>query len=106
VYKTIFTAINRQGVVFLWPVTIPPPDSRTNEWWRSAREAAELAMTRWIRIRANMSLGAYEIYKAEGNIPDPEWPDLLYKELLQISFRDRFVDRVDHPVIKRLRGLA
>jgi len=42
VMKTIFTAINRQGVLFLWPVTIPPSDGRQLEWWRSLREAAEL----------------------------------------------------------------
>jgi len=27
VFKTIFTAINRQGVVFLWPVRLPAPDT-------------------------------------------------------------------------------
>jgi hypothetical protein len=102
--KTLFTAISRQGVVFLWPVTFPPPDGRTNEWWRSGREAAEHAMTHWIRLRPNLSLGAYDVYEAEGKIPDPEWPELPYKELLRIGFRDRLVDRVDHPVIARLRG--
>jgi hypothetical protein len=91
--------------VFLWPVTIPPPDGKTNEWWRSAREAAELAIARWIRVKADMHLGAYAMYEAEGKIPDPEWPDLPYQELLRVSFRDRMVDRVDHPVISRLRGL-
>ena len=35
VYKTIFTAINRQGVVFLWPVRLPTPDDRKSEWQRS-----------------------------------------------------------------------
>jgi hypothetical protein len=106
VMKTIFTAITRQGVVFLWPVTIPPPDGKSNEWWRSAREAAELAITRWIRVKADMHLGAYQMYEAEGQIPEPEWPDLSYQELLRIAFRDRMIDRVDHPVIHRLRGLA
>jgi hypothetical protein len=106
VMKTLFTAVSRQGVVFLWPVTIPPPDGKTNEWWRSAREAAELAITRWIRVKADMHLGAYQMYEAEGQIPEPEWPDLSYQELLRISFRDRMIDRVDHAVIHRLRGLA
>ena len=46
IYKTIYTAINRQGVCFLWPVRYPSPDDRRNDWARSAREAAELAMTR------------------------------------------------------------
>jgi hypothetical protein len=104
VMKTIFTAITRQGVVFLWPVTIAPPDGKSNEWWRSAREAAELAMKRWVRLRADMSLGAYQIYEAEGQIPEPEWPGLPYQELLRISFKDRLVDRVDHPVAQQLRG--
>ena len=42
--KTLYTAINRQGVVFLWPVKLPAPDGRRDEWARSQREAAELAM--------------------------------------------------------------
>ena len=105
VFKTLFTAITRQGVVFLWPVTIPP-DGKSNEWWRSAREAAELATRRWIRVKADMHLGAYQMYEAEGKIPDPEWPDLSYQEILRIAFRDRMIDRNDHPVIHRLRGGA
>src|SRR6516225_3022913 len=32
VYKTLFTAVNRQGVVFLWPVRLPTPEDRRNEW--------------------------------------------------------------------------
>ena len=102
--KTIFTVINRQGIVSLWPITIPP-GGRTNEWWRSARESAELATKKWTRIKANMGLGAYDIYEAQGRIPEPEWPDLPFQELLRIGFRDRIIDRTDHPVIHRLRGL-
>jgi len=100
----LYTAISRQGVVHLWPVRLPAPDGRVNEWHRSAAEAAELAMQRWIRLKANMALGAYEIFEASGTTPDPVWPDLSFQELLRIGFRDRLVDRIDHPVIKRLRG--
>ena len=101
---TLYTGINRQGVVFLWPVKLPTADGRQNEWHRSAREAAERAMTRWLRIKADMSLGAYAMYEASATIPEPIWPDYTFKQLLQIGFRDRLVDSVDHPVIKRLRG--
>lgn len=104
VMATIFTAINRQGVVFLWPVRIPAADGRVLEWHKSAAEAAELAMRRWVRVKANMSLGAYEIFAAASTIPDPEWPDLPFQELLRIGFRDRLVDHIDHAVVKRLRG--
>jgi hypothetical protein len=61
-------------------------------------------MRRWGRLTANMSLGAYEIFEASANIPDPTWPELPFTELLKIAFRDRLVDRPDHPVILQLRG--
>jgi hypothetical protein len=64
-------------------------------------------MSKWIRVKANMSLGAYEIWEAQGKLPDPEWPDLPYKELLRIAFRDqKIINDLDHPVVKRLRGLV
>jgi hypothetical protein len=106
VMVTIFTAINRQGVVFLWPVRLPAADGRSNDWHKSAADAADRATRRWLRIKANMSLGAYEMFEAASSIPDPEWPELSFQELLRIAFRDRLIDRLDHPVIKRLRGLA
>jgi hypothetical protein len=60
----------------------------------------------WIRLKANMSLGAYELYEAEAAIPDPEWPDLPFQELVRIGFKGRLIDGIDHPAIKRLRGLT
>jgi len=104
VTKTLFTAINRQGTVFFWPVRLPSPEGKNLDWWRSSREAAELAMKSWIRVRANMNLGAYDIFQAESVISDPEWPQLGFWELIKIAFRDHLIDRLDHPVIKRLRG--
>jgi hypothetical protein len=103
---TLFTAINRQGVPFLWPVRLPDPEGKQNEWWRSSREAAELAMSRWVRAKANMSLGAYDIFVAESEMKEPNWPEVTYQELIRIAFRDRLITRLDHPVIKWLRGLA
>jgi hypothetical protein len=87
-------------------VPLPPPDGRILEWHRSAAEAAELAMKRWVRVMPNMALGAYEIFESQGLIPDPEWPALSFNELLKIGFRDRFVSSLDHALIKRLHGHA
>jgi len=91
-------------VLFIWPVKLPGPDGRQNDWHRSAAEAAEIAMNSWSRLKANMSLGAYELSTATGNLPDPEWPDLLFPEILKIAFRNHLVDQLDHPLIKRLQG--
>jgi hypothetical protein len=103
---TLYTTINRQDVLHLWPVKLPGPDGKHNEWHRSAAEAAERAMDHWVRITANMSLGAYQIVQAIGELPDPEWPEISFQEILQVAFRDRVVDRLDHPLIDRLRGAA
>jgi hypothetical protein len=108
VFKTIYTVINRQGVVSLWPVRLPTPDEKQNAWWDSAREAAEKAMTMWLRVRADMSLGAYEMSTPErDDLADPDWTKVeeSFEELLRIAFRGRLVTNLDHPVIKRLRGL-
>ena len=70
----LYTAINRQGVVFLWPVKLPAADGKILEWHRSAAEAAERAMDSWIRVKADMALGAYAMYEASSTVPDPIWP--------------------------------
>jgi hypothetical protein len=106
VYKTVYTAINRQGVIFLWPVRLPRADGRIDGWARSDREAAEMGMSHWIRVRANRSLGAYEIFRAESEMADPVWPELSFHDLIKIAYRDRMITSLDHPVVKRLRGQA
>jgi hypothetical protein len=103
---TLYTTISRQGVLSLWPVRLPGQDGKDMEWWRSAREAAELAMKSWARVKANTALGAYEISLATGSLPEPEWPQLTLHEILRIAFRDFMIDSADHTVIRKLRGLA
>ena len=103
---TLFTTINRQGTLHIWPVKLPTPDGRQNEWHRSAAEAAERAMKKWVRVTSSMSLGAYEIFEASGELPDPLWPDFSFQEILKIAFRERLVDRADHPLVQRLRGIV
>ena len=104
VATALYTAITRQGVVFLWPVRLPDSSGRQLEWHRSAQEAAHEAMTSWLRVGANMSLGAYEIFLATGKLPEPEWPDLSFKELLEIAFREKFIRSLEHPALRSLKG--
>jgi uncharacterized protein YbdZ (MbtH family) len=103
---TLYVTINRQNVLSLWPVKLPAPDGRQLEWHRSAAQAAERAMTQWVRIQPNMSLGAYEIDVAGVTHSDPVWPEFTLQDLIPIAFRDRLVNRIDHPVVQRLRGLT
>ena len=102
----LYTTINRQNVLTLWPVKLPGSDGRTIRWHTSAAEAAEFAMSNWTNVKANMGLGAYEWAPAPkpDAIPDPVWPELSFSDMLRIAFKDRYVSDLNHAVIKRMRG--
>lgn len=102
----LFTTVTRQGDLFLWPVRIPGIDGKTNSWNDSSLAAALKAEAAWIRVVANMRVGYYDTFEAAGSLGDPEWPDLSFEELLRLSFRDRFLEDFDHPVLRSLRGEA
>jgi hypothetical protein len=102
--RALFTAVNRQGVLFLWPIRLPGPDGKIDEWSRTALEAAEKGTKGWVRVAANMALGAYDVWDASGQLADPAWPEMPFRELLRVAFKDRFIDRLDHPVLRKLRG--
>ena len=102
--RLFVTAINRQGVLFLWPIRLPRADGKLDEWSKSSLEAVNMAQERWVRVAANMSLGAYEVSVAPGELSEPEWPDKSFRDLLEVAFRDRLIDSMDHTVLKKLRG--
>jgi hypothetical protein len=102
---TLFTIISRQGVLRLWPVRLPGGDGKTNAWWDTARIGAETGIKSWVRVKANMELGAYEVMEATAIAVEPKWPELSFREILQIAFKGRLIETADHVVIRRLRGL-
>lgn len=102
----LITSVSRQGVAFLWPIKLPGPDGKPNPWHQSALDAAERARSSWVRVYANMPLGAYSVDESTGIRDEPRWPSEPFAELLRIAFRDRFIRERDHPVLKQLRGEA
>jgi hypothetical protein len=106
---TLHTAITRQHNIFIWPIRLPDQlTGRDMNWWISARTAADFASRRWIRIRADQNLGAYQIYEADAAaLGDPQWPqDLDFWNLCEIAFKNHLIDSLDHPVIQKLQGRA
>jgi hypothetical protein len=101
---TLQTSITRQGTLFLWPLRNSGSDGKDYAWWSSARDAAVMAQTKWINIASNKQRGAYDISEAIGKIPEPEWPDYPMRDLMEIAFKDRLIDTVDHPVLQQLHS--
>lgn len=104
VAKVFFTAITRQGDLFLWPIRLPSSDGRIDDYNASALEAATIAEKTWIRLKANRSLGAYDVFEATGDIANPAWPDISFQKIVEIAFRGRIIDNLNHPVLRKLRG--
>jgi hypothetical protein len=102
----LFTCVSKRGVVFLWPARLPEAESSGGgrAWHVSALEVAEGAKKHWVKLRPNKDLGAYEMDLARGDLGEPAWPDLPFKELLKLAFKDRFLDSPHHDVIRELHG--
>lgn len=99
-------AIDRQGNIFLWPVPPRQEDGNENTWNQSQREVAALAETFWVRLASNRAIGSYEPFKAQGEIPEPTWPDHSFEDILEIAFGSSHVikDR-EHPALLKLWGI-
>jgi len=104
--RALYAAINRDGVPFIWPVRLPSSEGKIDEWSRTAKEAAALAMKNWVRLAANMSSGNYVVTVASASLGEPTWPQESFKELLEIAFKAKYIDTLDHPVLRKLRGEA
>ena len=102
--KLLIPTITNHGALFLWPIKLPDEQGRLDEWNSVAQEAAQRAQAKWIRLMANMGAGTYDVLEAAGNFPDPVWPQKSLQELLEIAFKGRIIDSMDHPVLRRLRG--
>jgi hypothetical protein len=102
--RVIYTAVNRQGVAFLWPLRLPGRDGKIDDWSQSALEAAKRAEKNWVRVMPNMSLGAYDVFEASASLTEPQWPGQTFQELLKVGFKGRLIDSPEHPVLRKLRG--
>jgi len=102
----LFTCMTKRRVVLLWPAKLPVADAGNSgrAWHQSALEAAEEAKNLWVKLEGDKDLGAYRYVKARGDLGEPQWPEKTFKELIQIAFKDKLIDTLDHPVIRDLYG--
>lgn len=102
--KYLITCQTKTGMTFFWPIKMAGPDGRLDPWNQSALRIVTEYPARWIRVVANLSLGAYEVYIAEGEFPPPTWPAEGFQSLLKKAFKDKIIETLDHPIVRMLRG--
>ena len=87
---------------------IVPSQNLDNPWNLSAREACELAKTRWTQALSRKSEGvdAYLIKHAQNEeaFPPPKWPSRTLAELIEVTFRAANIEHDRHPGLLRLIG--
>lgn len=103
--RMLVVAVARpHNMVFIWPIGLPDLDGKLNPWHASAMDAASRAKERWVRVQANKQGSGYNVSTTDADLPPPKWPEESMADLLRIAFKGRVIDRLDHPVLRGLRG--
>ncbi len=94
------------GGVFLWPLKLPTDDRRESGLAASARKAAELAETKWVRMQSDIGRLRLRCLDLDTH-PRPGLPEHQLPRSAAHCIRRRPADnREDHPVIRQLLGAA
>ena len=103
----LYTGITFNGDdLFLSDIPFPDSDGKENEYNRTRAIAYEMAKHKWVKLQVNRALEAYEIVETKSNLPEPIRPEELSDiiKALEICFKDKLIDSVDHPVLKKVEG--
>jgi len=79
-------------------------DGRRYNWHLSTLRAAKMTMQKWVRVQANVADGMHEAIEATESIPNPKWPEMIFREMLKLCFEDRFIDSLEYPILKQWQG--
>src|SRR5690349_20021107 len=86
----LYTCLSRGGALFLWPVPLPGPDGKRNQWHESAHAIADRATERWVRAVPDQAAGMYQPMVA-AQLAEPTWPDIGFGDALRLAFRERLI---------------
>lgn len=92
----------RHGSTFLWPVRITV-GGRLDNWSQSAHRIILKYPGEWIRLKADMAAGQYDVILPLSPLDPPIWNEPP-EETLRSGLEFRSITTLDHPVIRRLLG--
>lgn len=99
-------AINRAGALLLVPI---PRGDGTRDTLRSSLLAAIAEAERgWCRIEWDGPSGGWRLFRAEGDLGEPTWPDTAIPDIgaaIETALSGHFVSDEEHPAVRRARGL-
>lgn len=104
----MFTLITQGGVLLLMPIPLPELDGTTNSYNDGKLVAVTEGMRRWVRMVANNGTKGYDLHYTESTLPEPVWPALpaTFHDALDIAFKGKIIENMDHKHIMALRGVV
>ena len=101
----LYVCVTQNSTPFVCLIPQPDSEGRLNSWHESGHKSMEEAKNFWVRRQADKSNGGYLITKASNaQLPDPKWPTESLEDLIDKAFDRYYIDKLDHPVLRRLRG--
>lgn len=100
----LYLAIDRNNNIFLTPLTLMGSDGKWDQWHVSRSVALKHAQEKWIRMQSNHRTSSYDVFVAQGDLPEPEWPAYSFEEVLEKAFGGRVIEDEHHPVVRGLLG--
>ncbi len=102
-WSRLYTVMARRGhVTSLWRIKVY--DSGPGQLsTRTALLCADKAKRLWTRVVWQDRLG-YVPFSAQGDYGEPQWTEHSFVELLDIAFKETYIDSVDHAAIRDLMG--
>jgi hypothetical protein len=100
--RLIVPVITRDGNLFVWPLRMGTPEKEADLAARSAYAAMQKAKSSWVRLKWKGR--EFECSVAKGDLPEPEWPDITFDEMLDLAFAGQVIDSANHPVVRALNG--
>jgi hypothetical protein len=83
----------------LWPLKLDRPDGKSNAWNVSALNILELAAGgRWVRIVSMRKHYRHQLSRKKFDEVPPKFSERSLRELVDIAFKGRVVDRLDHEI--------
>jgi len=64
--------------------------------------AQQAALSQWIRIEWDGK--AFVAVEPQGDMGEPEWPELTFQQVLEMGLAGHLINNADHVLIRRLQG--
>jgi hypothetical protein len=90
---------NLTGRLAVWPIGLPTLEGGPELTLGPTCVVAELAEMKWCRLRNALHGQGVILSTQREGLPEPEWPDVSFIDIVELAFRDRLITSLDHPVI-------